>query len=165
MAKTQRILGTVTFNSNKIDVTDPCYDQDVWCRASLDIEPGEYEYQAIIRNCGDWGNRVASLKLFKPNASGVVARTLKVAATIGVDAGLAGFFENKPDYTDEQWSAICDFLFTEEKRGPTVEKACLDNPFACEGICVASGYGDGEYNVYVLVDGNNNPCGYEIKFI
>lgn len=29
-----------------IDVTDPCYNSDVWCRTSIDVVPGTYDCYA-----------------------------------------------------------------------------------------------------------------------
>ena len=34
---------------NTVDVTDPCYDKDVWCRTTLhDMIPGKYKCEAVI---------------------------------------------------------------------------------------------------------------------
>ena len=56
--------------------------------------------------------------------------------SIGVDAGLAGFFHNKPDYIDEEWGRFCDRV----RNGDTwlIE----------DGFYSSSGYGDGCYGVY-----------------
>ena len=41
--------GTVVFETTQLDVTDPGYDKNVWCRLKVDIVPGEYIYKAHIR--------------------------------------------------------------------------------------------------------------------
>lgn len=50
--------------------------------------------------------------------------------SIGVDAGLAGFFHNKPDYSDEAWSKFCDRI----RHG--------DAWLTEDGFYSSSGYGD-----------------------
>ena len=50
---------------------------------------------------------------------------------------MAGFFIDKPDFTDEEWNAFCDMLHNENAW-------MVDYGFFSE-----SGYGDGSYNVYV----------------
>lgn len=56
--------------------------------------------------------------------------------SIGVDAGLAGFFHNKPDYSDEEWGEFCDRV----RNG--------DAWLIEDGFYSSSGYGDGCYGVY-----------------
>ena len=150
--------GTITFTKNAIDVTDPCYDKDVWCRSTLPIKPGEYEWRAV-ENTGSYGTRIHSLSIFQ---KGAVLRRKRdeIVAYIGVDAGLAGFFENKPDYDDKAWDAICDYL-----DGKNVYVAEKENPFKCVGICSDSGYGDGEYAVVRLHDVEGHWVGYRIIYI
>ena len=55
---------------------------------------------------------------------------------IGVDAGMAGFFENKPDFDDEEWELFCEKLR---------DKDCAILPY---GVVCRSGFGDGRYPVY-----------------
>ena len=55
---------------------------------------------------------------------------------IGVDAGLAGFFHDKPDYDNDAWSKFCDRITTGD--------AWLTE----DGFFSSSGYGDGSYGVY-----------------
>ena len=150
--------GTITFTEDVLDVTDPCYDKGVWCRSTLPIKPGEYEWQAV-ENTGSYGTRIHSLSIFQRGA--MLARNRgKTVARIGVDAGLAGFFENKPDYNDEEWEEICDLL--KDKKVCVAEK---ENPFKCVGICSESGYGDGEYAVVELHDVEGHWAGYRIIYI
>lgn len=72
--------------------------------------------------------------------------------TIGVDAGLAGFFRNKPDYNDEEWANFCTMI----SKGSVW--------LTDEGFYSHSGYGDGVYNVYANEDGNE-AVALEIRFI
>ena len=48
------VKGEIEFKKNKIDVTDPCYDSDVWCRKQVFITPGKYIYTVKLeqeQNC------------------------------------------------------------------------------------------------------------------
>lgn len=150
--------GTITFTKDVIDVTDPCYSKDVGGRSTLPIKPGEYIWEAIeIKN--DYGTRIHSLSIYQKDA--ILHK--KVGATmayIGVDAGLAGFFEGKPDYNREEWMKICDFLH--DKNVCAAEK---ENAFKCVGVCSDSGYGDGEYPVVRLYDVKGRWVGYKIIYI
>ncbi len=153
------ITGKLKFTSNKLDVTDPCYDKDVWCRMTVDIIPGVYNYEVIT-----YDGRCRYLSI-KREGSGLVRRGL-VIGEIGVDAGLAGFFENKPDYNDDTWDKICDYLYDEYDGGPRIAATNNDNKrlFGCECVFCSSGYGDGSYEVRPLLDYRDMIVGYEITF-
>lgn len=130
---TEQIIGTKEF-LDKIDITDPCYNKDVWCRINnFPISAGTYEcyvYIADNEETGGWGERVARIGIRKGTAEHYEHK-----GYIGVDAGLAGFFNDKPNYTDEQWN---DFVYREGKAW-IIE----------DGFYSSSGYGDGSYDVFV----------------
>lgn len=126
------ICGKKTF-PNKIDITDPCYNHDVWCRIN-DYEIPAGEYECYIKEKSDketdgWGKRVAKIGIRRKKADNYTK-----IGDIGVDAGLAGFFVDKPDYTDEQWN---EFVY---RKG--------DAWIVNDGFYSSSGYGDGVYDVY-----------------
>ena len=126
MAK--KIIGKKDF-PDKIDITDPCYNKNVWCRINdFPISAGTYECY-IHEKDTSWGRRVARIGICKEKAD-----RYEQKGSIGVDAGLAGFFINKPDYDDDQWD---DFVYREGK-------AWIIN----DGFYSSSGYGDGCYEVY-----------------
>ena len=77
---------------------------------------------------------------------------MKEIGSIGVDAGLAGFFHNKPDYDDDAWSAFCDRI----RHG--------DAWITGDGFYSSSGYGDGGYGVYAQ-EHNGEIVALEIRFI
>ena len=155
--------GKLKFTSNKLDVTDPCYDKDVWCRMTVDIIPGVYNYE-IVTQSTNWGKRCRYLSIILEGA-GQTRRGLKVG-TIGLDAGLAGFFENKPDYDDNDWDKICDYLYENYEEGPRIVSTNKDNQsiLGCECVFCSSGYGDGSYDVRPLLDARDVIVGYEIQF-
>lgn len=132
---TETIVGTKYF-PEKIEITDPCYDKDVWCRINdFPISAGTYECYVQVANnseTGGWGKRVAKIGIRKENAC-----DYKRVGNIGVDAGLAGFFIDKPDYDDNQWMEFCNKINNEKQ-------AWIFD----EGFFSSSGYGDGGYDVY-----------------
>jgi len=145
-------VGTFLF-SEKLEITDPCYDRDVWCRINdVDCVPGCYTCTAYISDEGEWGRRVASISI-QLNGEDLECDTY--LGDIGVDAGLAGFFSNKPDYTDSEWSSFCDILYHSDEKAFVVD----------EGFFSESGYGDGCYGVYVHLADEKRIDAAEIVFI
>lgn len=150
-------IGTKYFEGT-VDITDPCYDKDVWCRMTAEVKPGEYECRICRRaEKVTYGGkeyndvRVAKIGIYR---DGIVpnVKLMKQIGEIGVDAGLAGFFMNKPDYNDEEWGDFCDSI----RKGDAWIKD--------EGFFSHSGYGDGCYGVYAYKV-NNEITALEIRFI
>lgn len=168
MKNTITIKGNVYFSGHRVDITDPCYDNDVVCRLTAPIEPGKYEYviqKQLFNPVKDpLAGFIASLAIINSEAKAACNDETTFRSffygVIGVDAGLAGFFEDKPDYSDEEWGEICDYL-----KAKDYAEANLDNPFKCNGIATSSGYGDGEYIVAQLRTEEGVVVGYRIDFI
>lgn len=148
-----------------IDITDPCYEKDVWCRMTADIEPGQY-------NCFVWkrDGRILKSALLKagvdPNATDLLQEEI---GFIDVDAGLAGYFINKPDYgynnetEEDEWHNVCKWTwsFADERLAWVHDES---TPMKCIGFFTESGYGDGEYFVYEITNSKNEFVGYAIEF-
>lgn len=163
------IVGYKEFGST-IDITDPCYDKDVWCRINeVSIKPGNYlcaiwkntdvypwKYEGVEEVTTD--TRVGILGIY---LDGQIPSedAFEELGQIGVDAGLAGFFENKPDYEDEQWIEFCNSLREEDG---SRSKIAWIRP---EGFFSDSGYGDGCYVVMKSTDCNGDIVALEIRFI
>lgn len=151
----EKIVGTKRFEK-LIDITDPCYDRDVWCRLNdVEIKPGEYECyidEWDDEQTGGWGARVARIGI---RLVGSDVRWFERIGNIGVDAGMAGFFNEKPDYDDETWDSMCDML----DRNDGTLYWIID-----EGFFSNSGYGDGCYDVYVAKK-DGDIVAVEIHFI
>lgn len=170
-----RVRGKLTFTSTELDVTDPCYDKDVWCRIRVPITPGTYNYEVRVVWEGDWGKRVKAIRLTKEEAGFTkITYGKQMEGEVGVDSGTAGFFENKPDYDSDrndpneqtEWAAIFD-LQTKgdaDENYPWITEGHKDNAAKCESIFTSSGYGDGGYFVKELLDKDKNWCGYELRF-
>ena len=87
--------------------------------------------------------------------------------TICVDAGLAGFFENKPDFTNDEWSHFCDLTFGNETDNDfkVIDNcAYVKNGNNYKGFYTSSGEGDGNYHVYVKKDDNGKTIAAYIDF-
>lgn len=153
----KNIIGTKEFGS-KIDITDPCYSRDVLCRKNdIQIEPGKYTCiawtQTKRKKCESEvrpDTRVMIAGIYK---DGIIPeqKDLVEIGYIAVDAGLAGFFENKPDYNNEEWNDFCEKIKT--------GNAWIDK----YGFFTSSGYGDGVYPVFTYKQ-NGKITVLEIEF-
>lgn len=144
-----RYVGTLELN-DKVDVTDPCYDKDVWCRATLECKPGTYYGYAEISDEGEWGKRVARLSIYKDDIRVPLEEMACINENIGVDAGLAGFFRDKPDFDDDEWM---EFLHKSGCANDWDISKPLKRIYSVNyGLFSESGYGDGCYGVYANAD-------------
>lgn len=157
-----KFVGTKYFGP-EVDITDPCYDKDVWCRMNK-VRIKEGEYRCAIWPTYEWHTDPLTGKKHRYSMVGRIGIYLgEVPAQadlvkkgyIGVDAGLAGFFNNKPDYNDKEWQKICDDFYATNNK----------YLFTDEGFFSSSGYGDGSYPLYVAYDGNGEIVSLEIAFI
>lgn len=160
-------VGSIEFTGNEIDITDPCYDKNVLCREKRKIQLGHYNcYTGTINFDGD--KRICALIILSesvdPDEMPINARR---DGQIGVDAGVAGFFENKPDYNDAEWTEICSYLYpkTDMQGGTGCSSWIVDkgSPFKCRGFFSYSGFGDGVYDFYRLTR-NRKFVGYKLVF-
>lgn len=139
----EKTIGTINLTTGKVTITDPCYDKGTWCTAELEnVHKGAWKATIDVLDCGDWGNRVDSLNITAVGES--IIREELVHADIGVDAGVCGIFEDKPNYHEGSWGSVCDELLL--VFGGLATKT---NKFRCVGVWSDSGYGDGSYDAYV----------------
>lgn len=153
-----KFVGTKHFGP-KVDITDPGYDKDVWCRMNgVNIKEGEYRC-ALWTKCEYYRGpdekrhryttvcRIAIYLGEVPDEKDLVQ-----IGSIGVDAGLAGFFNNKPDYDQDAWNDFCNAISGKSWR------------IFEDGFFSRSGEGDGMYNVYAEKDKNGEIVSLEIAF-
>lgn len=137
------LIGRLTFG-DKVVVTDPCYNSDVWCRMNdVPITPGEYVGAVRLSDEGEWGIGVATIGIYKDLTLSNRYKRRKEwrrIGGIGVDAGLAGIFAHKADFSDDQWVEFCNDIHDGNAWA-------FDDP-AVKGFCSPSGYGDGCYDVF-----------------
>lgn len=166
MLKTEKI-GTIEFAGNEIDITDPCYDKDVFCRARRKILPRRYD--CYVETGKIDGYRIVCTLTILTKSVDLGDKTLRARKEgyIGVDAGVAGFFENKPDYDDSDWNKICSYIYPKTAASgtahPDIWLVDESTPLKCRGFFSQSGYGDGMYAFYRLTSGGEF-AGYKIKF-
>lgn len=95
---------------NKVVISDPCYDINVWCQGILEnVKPGTWHTKAENLNVNCWGDRCSALIAWhedveEPN------NFEKTNIRVGVDSGQAGIYDyNHFAYIkdnkerDEQW--------------------------------------------------------------
>lgn len=145
-------LGSFNFR-DQIDITDPCYDKDVWCRTKSPCKPGTYIGFALEQTIKNWGDRIVWLGMYHSSLEEMPSCNIELPP-IGVDAGLAGFFDNKPDYGQEEWERLCNEEFC-------VGKDC--GQIDC-GFWSSSGIGDGEYEVWAHANEKGERDAFEIFF-
>lgn len=169
---TKHELGTFKITSSKIRVSDPCYDDDVWCKGTVEnARKGTWKAFSITSEEGNWGNRVAGLIAYHEDSSepeGLEDSEWEHQEfEVGVDSGQAGIFDEK-FYRDDDatnsyeyiGSPLCDF----EKDGDNWYNVCCDITLYSGktqaggagvlpyGVVSSSGFGDGGYNCYVKKD-------------
>lgn len=155
-----KYIGIFNHKGNEIDITDPCYDKGTWCRTTQELPEGEYDCWVEIVDCGKWGKRIAKSTIIKEDCDyDDDIFWSECVAEIGVDAGLAGFFDNKPDYNDDAWSDFCDML------GGDSWVVDENTAAKCNGFFTSSGFGDGCYDVFALYNKDDKLIGYTIEFI
>lgn len=166
-------VGKITIPDGVVDVTDPCYDNDTWCRSQFEIKPGTYNCYSYIGESYGWGKRVwINQIVFADGEDAAYAeekirsgRSWRKVGEIGVDAGLAGFFDNKPDFRDDAWEEFCDWMHDPDQRHS--EKEVYDSFIrqfdGRDGFWTYSGAGDGCYSVHAIRN-NRKIVALEIRF-
>lgn len=152
-----------------VDATDPCYDRSIYSGASgvaecgvadISLVPGLYTGYADIND----EDRCSSLVVAPAGSiSGAAVDeylldlSFDEIGIVGVDAGVAGIFQDKPDFQGDEWLA---FVHSEGLVNDG-ERYWL-TPY---GFCTNSGYGDGGYPLYAYYDGSGNIIALEIRYI
>lgn len=151
-------IGVKDFHGS-VDITDPCYDDDVWCRMNnVQIKDGEYTCLVWYHtDKGEYNGKPYSYKvvgIIGIYLDGIVPyqKAMEEIGSIGVDAGLAGFFHQKPNYDDKAWDKFCDSI----RNG--------DAWITEDGFCSTTAYGDGEYPVYAFKQ-SGKIVALEIRFV
>lgn len=150
-------VGLIEFG-DRVDITDPCYDRDVWCRLNdIEIVPGEY--CCIIwrpenpKDEWDVGRIFAITICSMASDKQFDMDDAEQIGEIGVDAGLAGFLDPKANYSKEEWAELA-----QEFGGENV--FLEDDRFFC-----SSGYGDGCYPVFASRNESGVIDALEIRFV
>jgi hypothetical protein len=166
--------------SKNVRVSDPCYDNDVWCKTQLtNVYPGEYNVSVEKSDEGDWGNRVSRLSVIH---KGYVMEcedesNWEEHSNIGVDSGQAGIFCETSYRNDEIVESITtpevDFVLpyddgAGDKWYGKVCKFTLTEPqwgLYDTGVVTSSGFGDGGYPLDVVRNDDGEIVGMRITYI
>ena len=163
MKEKMMIFGKRHFDATPVTVTDPCYSKGTWCTVDTTIPEGDYRlglwrtnhwYANDETKKHEYYTRVSRAFILKDNVRfGDYRRLHRVdIGEAGVDAGLCGFYQNKPDYDDDGWYTFCQKLHNR------------DYLITDEGFCTSSGWGDGCYPVYQLVNEAGTVVGLEVVY-
>lgn len=161
-----KYVGDIDFNDGLADITDPCYESDVWCAAfGKRIKAGKYaayitvfDYPYMVKaenaleaeqlkvqigeSIKQSDKRIMSVKIVHKDFVNANNRWRIQASEIGVDAGLCGFYNHKPNFKDDNlWLQFCDGL-------NHFEGTCCVCDLKPYGITVSSGFGDGAYGLF-----------------
>ncbi len=178
----KKFIGQIDILDGSIDITDPCYDNGTWCAMfNYEVKPGKYNCYIFVVNfpvlyeMSD--DEVKEHTHLKPNKSGIYCLdderivSLEIIHeteekfnldyallnnNIGVDAGLCGFYNHKPDYNDYEWDKYWRGL-NNLSNGCTCD--CRDN-----GVTVSSGFGDGVYLLYAAKKSNGETVVLKLMF-
>lgn len=145
-------MSTFTVTSGKLQVTDPSYDLTVWCTATLDnVRNGLYHAAVLREDQGVWGDRVTHLEIWHDSVNNK-KRRLKWQwrdSNIGVDTGIAGFFDFQKFKEIKEQSALNKTFFdvVSEFSNSVDHHEILEY-----GTMSSTGFGDGVYALYVAED-------------
>jgi len=169
--------------SGKMVISDPCYKIPTWCQGIVErVKNGTWV--ADVEKVDSWGERVSVLIAMNKQALSENSRiedTLRnglgkeLPFNFGVDSGQLGFFDFEhyqndnsaidlpkedfgADYDvesgDSWYRANCNLTLSSEQWGVL--------PF---GVVTSSGYGDGSYRVFGVVNEYDEYVGFIVSFI
>lgn len=149
--------------SDRIRVTDPCYEKEVWCTGVLEnCVSGEWFAERIVSNEGIWGNRVAEICIWNKDYIGKVDAYELTDFEVGVDSGQAGFFDEDQypngetgEYgeLDTFYGQVCD-----QTEGTDIANVGF-------GVATSSGFGDGGYECFIGKNDEGSIVAAKIVFI
>lgn len=155
-------VGFLQINDGKVDITDPGYDKDVWCRINdLSVTPGKYRCYFWHGADPDWGERTWKLGI-EHVGSRLSSLEWEEIGEIGVDSGQAGFFNHKQDFSDVEWKDLCDAMYSKDNNVALRRK--YDVYGSDNGFWSQSGCGDGVYGVFAKKKSNGDIAALEIHF-
>ena len=179
----RKFLGKITIPADKILVTDPCYRLNNGNPSSLqlavDHDPSRQIYCFYeLSDEGIWGRRIRSISAVY-SMDNKVTRGRESLGLVGVDSGQMGFFDfdryteihddEMDEYDDKDLSPYdskCSSNFYVECCKKTLESAdYVGITQRINGFVSSSGFGDGMYEVYELLDDNDALAGYSVIFI
>lgn len=157
--------------SNKVIVTDPCYEVPTWCQEVLtNVLPGKYHTFLSKCDAGVFGVRNSTLLVIHENHLVEDLRWKEYSHNVGVDSGQAGVFSMESYRNDaivdaiglgdgdvsffdsEPWVNMGGDKETGEKWYRAMCSRTLgENSWGTydNGVVCSSGFGDGSYPLFV----------------
>ena len=168
----RRKVGELNIPNGLVDITDPCYERSVWCRMNdVRVRPGKYDCFSFVGEIDDWGPRVWINQIVHQEVDEFDHFRMECIGSIGVDAGLAGFFAKDKNYSDKEWADFCSEINRQNKifrePGDTLYRSYFkidEDGKSPVGFFTQSGCGDGGYDVYAAKVGDEIVA-LEIRFI
>ena len=102
--------------SDKVRVSDPCYDMDTWCAGTLEnVLPGTYHCFTQRVDQGDWGVRIGNTEVRHQDYLNIEP-TEKMDIDVGVDSGQCGIYDleyfikaREDKHGEDKWyERVCD---------------------------------------------------------
>ncbi len=85
-----------TLTSDKLRVTDPCYERGTWCAGVLNnVLTGKWIAEKLVISHEEtgWGDRIGQLQIWHEGYIDHVTASELTDISVGVDSGQAGFFD------------------------------------------------------------------------
>ena len=136
-------LGTFGVGSKlggKLVISDPTYKLGTWCNVIVPVKGGEWKAYAERKDCGEWGNRVASLVAVHSDyeIGKLKEEYFEPVANVGIDSGTMSIVDI------EEWKNSISMSEVMWEKINGANGASIVPPY---GVTCASGYGDGVYMV------------------
>lgn len=153
-------IGTFNITSNALRISDPCYEPNSSGGVTINNVVNGSWLAYYKSNADTITHLIAIHNLYRFEAS---VDHFYAFATIGVDSGQAGIFDN---------------LFYETNQGGEYDELDTFYGKCCQatlndaigiidsnGVVSCSGYGDGQYDVYIMTNDNHQVIAIMIEFI
>lgn len=127
--------GKITLGET-VDLTDPAYDANVWCRKTVNVLPGKYNCYATYTGDGHIAESWIIHEKYDIEERRPVTLTAdtEVCTGLGIESGWFGYFDRKPDIGAAEWATFLDMEGSDDRFGWT----SLDGH---DGFITEAGYG------------------------
>jgi len=169
--------------SGKMVISDPCYTIPTWCQGVVErVKNGTWV--ADVEKVESWGERVSVLFALNKEAlreNPILEDTLRngwgkqLNFDFGVDSGQLGFFDFEHYRNDNSAKDLAKYDFGGDfdiDGGDIWYRAVCNITLASEqwgvlpfGVVSSSGYGDGSYPVFGVVNEYDEYVGFMVVFI
>lgn len=171
----EHAIGSINVTSGELAVSDPCYLENTLyaVRYVKKAKVGVWNAEVEVEDQGVWGDRVSVLRV-ATNGSGYKESFEGYA---GVDSGQMSILDasliplwggdDRPPMLGSEFRELCrehigEFNYLGVSHETMEDRAgCVQDKIAVS----SSGYGDGQYSIYVWRDENDEAVRVEVRFI